>query len=327
MGIIFINPSRVPGSPSLERVSAFEEFFSEVGFTCRSIDFSKVTIIDFIFFKNKSGFVFLSMPSFRKWWLFLLPWVKVIFDVRDGWSIAMASGYGGTAKRKPIKAFFASKVERWAIRRSFITITCTPGLRSHLERVSQKEIYLIPNGVSDKDLTLAGHFRNSLGSLKKLPTKGLVKLCCAGKFSEYGEEKVKKIIDVISVRYANAKYVIKLFGCDVDMNKWLEQYVDEVSGGRGQVEIVGRLPKHDLYAQMAECDTGISVIRDPDYDFGTKVYDYIALGLPVLNYFSEPNSFTNYFNAYLDDPFYGQTEERKISRSEQIRTVLTGIFH
>ncbi len=69
---------------------------------------------------------------------------------------------------------------------------------------------------------------------------------------------------------------------------------------------------------------GIALIRDPDYDFGTNVFDYIALGLPVLNYFSKPNPFTDYFDCYLDVPFGEKGPEVEIDRDILIRNALPG---
>lgn len=69
----------------------------------------------------------------------------------------------------------------------------------------------------------------------------------------------------------------------------------------------------------------MTILRDPSYDFGTKVYDYIALGLPVVNYFCEPNSFTDYFDVYLDVPFNNEAVAPEIRRSKLIEAVFSNI--
>lgn len=326
MHFLFIDQSNNPGAPSFERSAAFKEYLKAQGFSCDSIKASRLRVIDLLSGGAKDQVVFLSMPPFRKWWLFFIPGIRVILDIRDGWSIAMVSGYGGLVERRPAKALFARIIERWAIKRSFFTITCTPGLQEYLEKYSKREIYLIPNGVSEADFELAERLRKGSISPQKSSITDVVTFCCAGKFSEYGHDKIKLILDVISTRYSEHKFLIKLFGSDPEENAWLIPYVDKISGGRGKVELVNRLPKIDLYSRLAECDIGISVIRDPDYDFGTKVFDYIALGLPVLNYFPEKNSFVRYFNRYLDKPFDGPAMKRDISRLNHISEALSGVF-
>jgi hypothetical protein len=264
------------------------------------------------------------MPPFRKWWVFLIPGAKVILDVRDGWSIAMDNGYGGNVGKRPVKAFFARMVERWAIRRAYLTITCTPGLKVYLECVSRKPVFLITNGVSDSDYELSKVINIEKSSIK-IDSKVKV-LCCAGKFSEYGQYRIKKLIDVISKRYGSSGYLIKIFGADKLSNSWLNRYVEESSFGRGDVVIFDRLPKDQLYREISKCDIGISVLRDPKYEFGTKVFDYLALGLPILNYFDEPNAFTEYFDGYLDVPFNNSRKQIDIVRSSQVETVFLKVF-
>lgn len=325
--MIIIKPTEITGSPSLERILSFNKYFIS---TRRNV--SLVSSKNLGFFKlfkliKDEEIVFISMPSFRKWWIFLVPGIKVIFDIRDGWSVAMDSGYGGCVKRNPVKAFFARKIEKWAIKKSYFTITCTPGLKSYLENVSGRSVHLIPNGVSNSDFEIATKYKRFKGNLKNRSMLEPVILCCAGKFSEYGTEKVKGIVSMISTRYYDSDYIIKLFGSNRLENEWVVDYVNVLSKGRGRVEILDRLSKSELYKKMAECDVGVSVVRDPDYELGTKVFDYIALGLPILNYFYQPNPFTDYFNNYLDAPFDRPLCQISVLRSEQIESVLSRIFN
>jgi hypothetical protein len=314
------------GEPSCERNQAFQKFFQKSGDFEGFLRPAQVPFLFISALKSRRRYqIFLSMPPFKYWWVFFLPRLKVVMDIRDGWSIAMASGYGGTTKKRPFKAFIARKIERLAIRRSYCAITCTPGLKDHLERVSGREVLLIPNGVSDLDSDLAITLKLTRKSEK---SEGqLLTFCCAGKFSEYGKNKIENLIDVISERYSGYGYIIKLFGSDRECNYWVPDYVQKSSQGQGALIIIDRLGKKELYEEISKCDVGISVIRDPQYDFGTKVFDYIALGLPVLNYFSEPNSFTAYFNKYLDVPFHGSKEDICIVRSEQVKSELNKVLN
>lgn len=292
------------GSPVHSRISAFRSYFKTN---------------NFIENDKQHDYVFISMPPFRNFGAFFNPKLKIILDIRDGWSIAQASGYGGNVKKKPFKAMLTRIVERIIIRRAYLTITCTNGLQEHLKKVSGKDVLLIPNGVLDEDFLLAEQLIKNQG--KKTNSDELV-FCCAGQFSEYGADKVKKLCDVIIERYQNKNIKIQLIGSDNEKNSWLNAYLNNKSLGRARLEILPRMNRIELYQTMAKADFGLTVLRDPDYEFGTKIYDYIALGLPVINYFDKPNNFTQYFDACLDMPFNKQAVLPEIRRSYLIKNAL-----
>lgn len=270
--------------------------------------------------KNKKEIVFfISMPPFRSLWLFLIPSLKILLDIRDGWSIAQESGYGDNVRKRPFKAKVTRLVERFIIRRAYVTITCTNGLQEYLQKVSGKEILLIPNGVLESDYELAQRLTAEVTD--KCNNDQLV-FCCAGQFSEYGVEKVKKLCHVIIDRYQMRNIKIQLIGSSEEKNRWLKSFLPKISESRAAVEFLPRMGRAELYETMTQADYGLTILRDPAYEFGTKVYDYIALGLPVVNYFDEPNNFTRYFDACLDKPFDETAEVPEIRRSKLIEREL-----
>lgn len=308
MKIKIINSSLISGTPIHSRVNAFKKYFDELGIGGTQN-------------KKPEGYTFISMPPFRNFEFFLNPRTKVILDIRDGWSIAQATGYGGTVKRKPFKAMVTRLVEKILIRRSCLTITCTNGLQKHLEKVSGRKVYLIPNGLLDEDF----EFAKKLKMQKKEKVGDELVFCCAGQFSEYGSDKVKNLCQTIISRYPDKKIKLQLIGSSKEKNIWLDDFLIEQSSGRAYLEILPRKNRKELYEEMAKADYGITILRDPSYEFGTKVYDYIALGLPVVNYFREPNSFTNYFDACLDVPFNNEAVVPEIRRSKLIEAVFNDI--
>src|SRR5690554_1687012 len=227
--MLFVMPNAVPDSPASERISAFKRYYENRGEACNVLSSPEASVWSIFNAARREKTVFLSMPAFRRWWLFLIPGVRVILDIRDGWSIAISSGYGGITQAKPFKAFVAKLIERLAIKRSLFTITCTPGLRDYLEKVSGRDIVLITNGVGSltldslSDDVVPGKHANS-----KLDREGAVTLCCAGKFSEYGETKAKAVIDCISGRYSHRGFVIKIYGADPELNSWAVDYTKQV---------------------------------------------------------------------------------------------------
>lgn len=318
---------KLEGSPSYERVFSFRKYFLSVGLKEVEENIPK-NISDFKGFlsriKNyKNNYFFISMPPFRYFWLFLIPGLRVILDIRDGWSISQASGYGGKTKKKLFKAKLSRVIERFIIRRSYFSITCTPGLQKYLSKISGCNILLIPNGVSSDDLKLINGIKNE--SYSFLNKESLV-FCCAGQFSEYGKEKVKLILYKISNRYKENSILIKLIGCDEVVNSWVSEYFNDLTLGRGTVEILPRMDKKELFNTLANADYGLTVLRDPSYELGTKIYDYIALDLPVVNYFDRPNNFTDYFDACLDVPFNSRAIKPEICRNILIEKELFPYF-
>ncbi|MFM5676228.1 hypothetical protein ACET57_04105 [Aeromonas veronii] len=304
--LLIIRPKCQAGSPVYERTACFNEFFKESNFDV-DVETSPSNIVELFvlikkIYKTKTDYLFVTMPPFRNWSLCFLPFVKTVLDIRDGWSIAIKDGYGGLAKPNKIKAFIARCIEKISIRHSYATITCTPGLQRHLNQLSKNKIFLVRNGISRHDYELAKKIiieRNK--KLEFVPASDFIKFVCAGKFSEYGKDKVYKIIDVINQRYLDRQCILQLIGCDRHDNKWVCEYVEkEKKSNIIKVEILPRLDKLDLYKLMSEAFCAITVIRDPSYDFGTKIYDYLALELKYLDYFDSDNEFNSFFSAYSD---------------------------
>lgn len=254
------------------------------------------------------------MPPFNSVILFL-KYRKIILDIRDGWSISQESGYGGVVKNKPFKAWVTREIENLIINNSFVTITCTPGLKEHLENLSGCKILLIPNGVSDERIELINKIKLKNPKHSKLKSTSKLVFVCAGQFSEYGSEKVIKLLSTIAARYNHTQTEVRLIGCNEKSNEWVAEFYKKISNGFGYVTFLPKMREEALYENMINADYGLVVVRDPNYDFGTKIYDYIALGLLVINYFDRPNNFTNYFDACLDICFNVTKVKPEIRRS------------
>ena len=296
--IVILKPRGLKlGQPCYERLSCFEQFYREQGLEVESYPFpikflEKVKFI-FWYLKNKSPEVFLSMPPFRSWMIFFIPFIKITLDVRDGWSIAIRTGYGGIKEVNRLKASVARLVELFAIFRSYRVITCTPGLHKYLSRYHKNQILLIPNGSSDKDLEILSGFEKH----EKIFCPNEIIVVCAGKFSEYGRSHVRNVLKKLSV-YADQKnknIYLKIIGCNYIENEWLF----DVEMHRIKIDLVKRLERNDLFFEIKNADMGINIVRNPNYDLGTKVFDYIACGVPIFNYFERENNYTIFFKDYF----------------------------
>lgn len=308
------------GSPVYERSNSFNEYFKKCGFTVEARDtptniLSLLKLIKVII-SIRPDYLFITMPPFRNWSLCLLPFTKVILDIRDGWSVSMKGGYGGLVKPSPKKAIIARFIEFIAIKSCYATITCTPGLQKYFKALSRKEIYLVRNGVSASDFEMAKIYRKPLNFVDKETSKKIRKFVCAGKFSEYGKEKVKQVVQVINERYGDSSCVIKLIGSNINENAWLEDYIEMNGLVNLRVEFSDRLDKNNMYKEMSDAFCAVTIIRDPSYDFGTKIYDYLALNLKYLDYFDERNEFNDYFGEYSDLNNTYITNPIKIKREE-----------
>jgi len=302
--ILIVRPVGSSGSPVYERSNSFSKYFEDCGL---GVDventpdnfLSLLKLIKLIII-NKPDYLFITMPPFRNWSLCLLPFIKVILDIRDGWSISMKGGYGGLVKPNSKKAFVARCIEYIAIKRSYATVTCTPGLKNYYSKLAKKKIYLVRNGISDHDFKIAQRYRRLTNVMDKERARPLREFVCAGKFSEYGKDKVKKVLSVINERYGQNKCIIHLIGSDIYENNWISEYIERNDFKNLSVKFSGRMDKDSMYKLMSDSFCAVTIIRDPSYDFGTKIYDYLALNLKYLDYFEEDNEYNSYFAEYSD---------------------------
>ena len=279
-----ISPPSSPGAPVFERTHAFRRYFTRKGYRCEinewpSSSFEFFCMITRIY-KNKYRFIFITMPPFRGWWLFFLPGIRIIIDFRDGWSIAMRSGYGGTSRPKVFAAVLARAIEQFAVWRSTLLIVCTPGLqRYHTTKVSRNKIAFIPNGYSQSD---ADFIINSspVRPLDNQNTRQRI-FVCAGKFTEYGKKNVQDILDIIEKRYAN--YFCKIYIYSRSPKIEIENLRDLNIAKNLSIEVMGFIDRMDLLLKIKGADYGIVIIRDANYEFGTKIFDYILCGTPIVS--------------------------------------------
>ena len=102
-------------------------------------------------------------------------------------------------------------------------------------------------------------------------------------------------------RYGENNIQLDLIGSDVKKNAWL---VEELSGVHNlKVTIIPAVQKNELDCLLTSYDLGIVIARMPDYDLGTKAYEYVALGLPIFDYFDERNAFKDFFSGCFDSDY------------------------
>lgn len=300
--VLFIRPDVPVGSPAYERTSAYMEFFLKNNVR---VDFIKapVSLVDFLrvlfyIYKNKHLNLLITMPPFFLNWVFsFLPFLDVVFDIRDGWSHSIANGYGGTVSPRFLKSKFAKVIEWLGIKKAKGVITCTHGLEKYFNGLSGKKCILIMNGCSERDACLVRRITPKKDLMKEDPD--VINFICVGKFAEYGQDKAMNVIKKISLNNKNKKCNIDFYGVDFNLNIWIERYVQEMEFSNVCLRFFKRISREDVFVKIMESDVGVVVVRDPEIDYGTKVFDYILCKKPIFNYFDKSNDFLSFFGGWM----------------------------
>ena len=333
--ILIVAPDVEPSLPAMQRVRAFFTYFEENDIDCELVPspLSTICLLRIVIKIYTQGYsnVFITMPPFRGWIICFLPAVRVALDIRDGWSIAMREGYGGTVAPRPFLATIARVVEQVAIKLSSISIVCTPGLqRYHETKITRGKIAVIPNGFSESDFKASWRKRKKVFFKRKNQVLDLV---CAGKFSEYGVDTAKKIIRTINDRYSDYECNITILSKSPESDEWISEFIAREGINNISIKHVSYLERDAALSLISSSDIGVAAIRSIDYDFGTKIYDYILCGLPILDYF-DGGDIKNYFRGFFDTDNINlmfdlnieiYTREYSINRSDELRKYVDGM--
>lgn len=233
---------------------------------------------------------------------------KLIVDLRDPWSLSIIYGYGKrTSPLWSFKAKIALWIEHFAYKHSQEMWVCTQGMYQFYEKYfrDSKKLRMIPNGYDGTLLTQhQAQKKNDLETERRT-------YICLGKFVEYGFENCHRIIKKIMDDSKQGNFKILLVGCEPQANRaYFEKFYPEI-----QYQICDRVSYLKALQMASECDYGICLVRNEDYEYGTKVFDYIYLKLPILDIFDQNKNFYLYFKDYLEDP-------EKVDRKHYDRQVI-----
>jgi hypothetical protein len=242
-------------------------------------------------------------PFFYLFPFVFLAWIVgrgILLDFRDPWSVNIRNRYGETPAegrgRNLWKARLSELVEIFAYRRCVKFIVCTPGMRDAYAALFGDDcrVVVMPNGFDFDD-----SLYNSRESTYE-PIPGKRRFVCLGKFAEYGkgaDAKARRVLDRIRcIRDEQGCTIhIEFVGSDPLINGRLI----EECGLSDSVTFRSRIAYEDALRIAALSDEGIMIVRNEDLDFGTKVFDYIGLGLPILDTFDRTKGFYKHFRDVM----------------------------
>lgn len=317
--IIFESEFHSPNSPVIQRVISYNDELVKLGYKVLLLGFPKkwedvFKLIKLIYFDDYRVLI-ISCPSFSNMKYLLFPFCHKILDIRDGWSIAIKNGYGGIKPPSMIKYKVASIIEAISMCLASEVVTVTQGLKNHLDKLTFKKCTLIENGYVG-DLFEINSERHS--------EKSTVIAVCAGKFSEYGKNNALDTIEKLLSGYNLCIQTIEIhiIGCNQDENTWLNEYLNTHYLGKVKLFLHKRMTKDDLEQFLIKSHVGLVVLRNDQYEYGTKVFDYIKFGLDIVGNFDKNSGFGQYFSNYIADKNVRHLYSRKYRMERSLHKVL-----
>jgi len=222
---------------------------------------------------------------------------QFICDFRDPWSFNIRRGYGNPhPKINPVKPLIAEWIEKLIYKFCYRFWVCTPGmyqLYADLFRNDAK-LDLIPNGY-DFEPESIGNFE---ASNNLAPDTKKLHLVCLGKFAEENSTTARKALTQLKEFYVengSNSLVIDFIGTPVSPTGELlrELELEKISVFHRKMSYL------EAIKIAAKADMGLCVVRDEEFELGTKAFDYIGLGLPIYNCFQNDSNFSKFFSDFL----------------------------
>lgn len=274
--ISFPIPNPNPSSPAYKRLRAIKTALEDEGIKTvweneEKAALAKIRYVSFPPFPRLKDLVKLIRCS-----------VPLIIEYRDGWSLAIKTGYGGTRKPRLIKGLIARLIEMVLSVVAAKLVSVTPGL---LQWHGKKHCLFLPNGSEIE------------APRKKKPVdldKPKLRLVCFGKFASYGDDNIQKALKVLHQRYKGKSIEIDIYSENPAEAQFTHHY-DNID-----IALKSPVRPSQLCSFLRNYDLGIAIIRDLKYDFGTKIFDYAQAGLPILNYYDDTSDLIEFFKGSFD---------------------------
>lgn len=212
---------------------------------------------------------------------------KLIIDFRDPWSLNIRRGYNKTVKVNKLKFIISSSIERLSYIICDTFIVCTQGMYNEYKYLFRNEDKLV--------LMTNGHDVNLKLKTRSIDLSNL-NVVCLGKFAEYDEDKARCTLNEVKNLVPNIDgLVLHFIGSKKDINI---KVLDDLNL-RDKAIFYPRMEYREALEIASKCDLGMLIMRDEDIEYGTKVFDYIGLGLLIVGSFNNNSIFKDTFKEYI----------------------------
>lgn len=243
-------------------------------------------------FNSRKQVVYISCGPF--WHLFFVTFIAFIkrhhlfVDFRDPWSLNIKKEPRGI--RRLLRLAIAVTIERFVYAVAERFIVCTPGMLDLYAKLfnDRKKLMLALNG-HELDENLLEEHDNIVVSPYKI--------VCLGKFLSYGQVYLKKY-EALCAKLDELKVDYKIFFVGADKETVMALSKDS------RAAILPNMPYKKAIVFLSDAHFALLSIRDEDFEFGTKVFDYIAMGIPIYDWFDHEKSFYQFFSKYLNEDIH-----------------------
>lgn len=241
----------------------------------------------------------------------------LIVDFRDPWSFHIQGGYGKREKNNNLKLKLAIGIEKLIYKSCDKFVVCTTGMyRKYTELFKEnKKLVVVYNGHEIEDsYLLCRHFAEK--------NKSIIRIICCGSFAYTGPTMANRLLNKLKIN--NRKEIELVFIGTDDETK---TFFGNIKLDNVKIKFYERMNYQEVLQEISKSDVGILALRDEEFEYGTKVFDYIGLGLPIYNLFDRKNNFYKTFKKYiideLDDiPQIDPDFEMRFSRKKQIEKIV-----
>jgi glycosyltransferase involved in cell wall biosynthesis len=193
----------------------------------------------------------------------------LILDYRDPWSAHDWPRW----RRSAVSQWFARRIEKPYIRRSAARVLNTPAMRNSFEhyfpRADRQRNFVIPNG-----------FQAAAGELPPAPATGPIEIVHAGEiFKGRSLVPVLEAAARLEARFPQRPVRVTTYGELPEA----ERLRIRATGLERFVEVRPRIPFQELFARLQHAHLLLAIVGDHMvYSTPYKVYDYMAVGRPIL---------------------------------------------
>lgn len=213
---------------------------------------------------------------------------ELVVDFRDAWSLNILTNYASSKERKTLKYYISKNIESFVYKHCYNFIVCTQGMREQYERLFN---------MSSKILNIDNGYDFTAFKRKEFQKNNVISFVCIGKFAEYNKEKAILTLKDIRKNVLNKDIHITFVGSNEVLNlNLVKEVLPEAS-----LIFYPRVGYEKAMIIARSCDVGLLIIRDEEIDYGTKVFDYIGLGIPFYSHLDKNKKFFNIFKGFLFD--------------------------